>query len=179
MMTMQSKAIKKYGTAVILLSFLLLGMDGKPRESDERRQLEERRAQLATQIETLKQEQDFLLFQKSFAGSDSKYLILDLRAGKGVLKYRNRALRNFEFPRAKKNIPAAMKKAIVTLSGKIDGTPRKRQLVFAEPILIIQSKHMKVNVRKGISLIRIPLETMDLGALFFAMEPGSMAYVMN
>ncbi len=176
---MQSKAIKKYGTAVILLSFLLMGMDGTSRESDEQRQLEQRRAQLADRIEALKREQDFLLFQRTFGGSDSKYLILDLRAGKGVLKYRNRVLRNFEFPRAKKNMPAAMKKAIVTLSGKIDGSPRKRQLVFTEPILIIQSKHAQFNPGKDKHDIRLLLSTKDLGAIFFAMEPGSMAYIMN
>jgi len=170
---------KKHGATVILLSLLLLGMDGRPREGDELRQLGERRAQLAARIEALKQEQDFLLFQKSFAGSDSKYLLLDLRAGKGVLKYRNRVLRNFEFPRAKKNILSAMKKSVVTLSGKIDGSPRRRQLVFTDPILIIQSKHAPLSSGKDRHGTRILLSTKDLGAIFFAMEPGSMAYIMD
>jgi GTPase Era involved in 16S rRNA processing len=46
-------------------------------------------------IETLKKEQEFLLFQHTLAAADSKYLILNLRTGKGMLKYRGRILRIF------------------------------------------------------------------------------------
>src|SRR5512145_1839818 len=83
--------------AMAFLAILLMGMDNAPGEADERKQLENAQKQLASRIEELKKEQDFLLFQRSFAGSDSKYLILDLSAKTGTLKYRNRILRTFGF----------------------------------------------------------------------------------
>jgi hypothetical protein len=170
---------EKRGLAVILLSFLLMGMDGPPRESGDKRQLEERQAQLADRIEALKRDQEFLLFQRSLATIDSKYLILDLRAGKGMLKYRGRILRNFNFPLMGKPLPAGRKQGVVTLTGKLDGSPVKRQLVFTDPLLIIGSKHVSTGKAKSKKGIRIILGTKDLSAIFYTLEMGSLAYILN
>jgi len=170
---------EKHGLAVILLSFLLMGMDGAPRESVDQRQLEERQTQLAARVETLKKEQAFLLFQRTLATADSKYLILDLRAGKGMLKYRGRTLRNFNFPLAGKPLPAALSNGIISLTGKLDGSPGRRQLVFTDPLLTIQSKHVSPSKAKSKQGIHIALGTKDLSAIFYALEVGSLAYILN
>jgi len=132
-----------------------------------------------TRIKALKKEQEFLLFQRTLAAADSKYLILDLRTGKGMLKYRGRILRTFNCPLAGKRLPAAFPKKIVTLTGKVDGSPGTRQLVFTDPLLIIQSKHVSTGKAKSKEGLRIMLGTKDLGAIFFALEKGSLAYIRN
>ena len=169
------------GLTMILLSFLLMGMDSAPRQHEEKLQLEERQAQLAARIEILKKEQEFLLFQRTLAAADSKFLILDLRAGKGMLKYRGRILRNFNFPPVKNPLTPSIPSGPVTLTGKLDGSPGKRQLVFTDPLLIMQSKHLSANNNKGKSKtgLRIALATKDLSAIFFALEIGSQAYILN
>jgi hypothetical protein len=160
--------------AVIVLGSSVFGQEG-----DEARSLQERERHVRTRIEKLKKEQEFLLFQRTLAAADSKYLILDLRTGKGMLKYRGRILRTFNCPLAGKRLPAAFPKKIVTLTGKVDGSPGTRQLVFTDPLLIIQSKHVSTGKAKSKEGLRIMLGTKDLGAIFFALEKGSLAYIRN
>ena len=72
-----------------LASAVLLCSVGYGQEGKDRVQLLERERQVRARIELLKREQEFLLFQKELFAADSKYLVLDLRAGTGLLKYRN------------------------------------------------------------------------------------------
>ena len=83
-----------------LLPFLFLffsGMDGNAQETDERSQLEKQQKDLSAKVELLKREQDLLLFRKEFYRSDSKYLILNIPARTGELRYKNRLLKSFSF----------------------------------------------------------------------------------
>jgi hypothetical protein len=160
--------------AVIVLASSVFGQ-----ESDEARSLRQRERHIRTRIEALKKEQEFLLFQRTLATADSKYLIFDLRTGKGMLKYRGRILRNFNCFHAGKHLPAALPKRIATLTGKVDGSPGRRQLVFTDPLVIIQSKHVSIGKAKSKEGLRIMLGTKDLGAIFFALEKGSLAYILN
>jgi hypothetical protein len=158
---------------------VVLGSSVFGQESDEARMLRERERQVRARIEALKKEQEFILFQRALATVDSKYLILDLRTGNGTLKYRGRVLRNFNFPLAGRSLPAARSKGIISLTGKLDGSPGKRQLLFNDQLLIIQSKHastIKAKSKKGLHIL---LGTKDLGAIYYALEKGSLAYVIN
>ncbi|NTW67318.1 MAG: hypothetical protein HGB21_13595, partial [Nitrospirae bacterium] len=172
---MQDGANKKNGTIVILLSLLLLGMDGKHREGDEWRQLEARQAQLAARIKVLKQEQDFLLFQRSFAGADSKYILIDLSTKTGTLKYRNRVLRTFGFTlsSSKSHKP---RKGRYVLTGKTDGSPGKMSLVVQDAF-IIHGKRYSGRQKREKSLPAMVVGRKDLAAIYYAVEQGTMLYV--
>jgi hypothetical protein len=168
------------GTALALAAAgIVLGSSVFGQESDEARVLRERERHVQARIEELKREQEFLLFQGTLAAADSKYLVLDLRAGKGMLKYRGRILRNFNFPLMGKPLPAGRKQGVVTLTGKLDGSLVKRQLVFTDPLLIIGSKHVSNGKAKSNKGIRIMLGAKDLGSIFYALEVGSLAYILN
>jgi hypothetical protein len=158
---------------------IVLGSSVFGQEGDEVRSLRERERRVRTRIGMLKKEQELLLFQRTLAAADSKYLILDLRTGKGMLKYRGRILRNFDCPLAGKRLTGAVPKRIVTLTEKMDGSPRTRQLVFNDPLVIIQSKHISTGKAKSKQGLRIVLGKKDLGAIFFALEKGSLAYIIN
>ena len=160
---------------LVLLSLLLMGMDNVVPEADERRQLAEMQEQLARRIGSLQKEQDFLLFQKSFFGSDSKYLVLDLAAGTGTLKYRNRTLRTFGV-----TMPAALRRGLsegrYVLTAKTDGAAGKRALVFQDRFAI----HGRGFSGSSAGEKRTPgmvIGTQDLAALFYAVEKGAMLYI--
>ena len=166
---------KKGILAIVLFAFLLVGMDGQTREKDEQRRLEEKQAQLATRIDTLKKEQDFLLFQRSIAGSDSKYLIFDLSVGTGTLKYRNRILRIFGVtvsPSGQSHI----RKGRHVIAYKSDGSANKKEMVVADEFII----HGKAYVVKSAGGKRLPslvIKQKDLASLFFVVDKGTMAFV--
>jgi hypothetical protein len=167
-------------TALALaVAVILLGSSVFGQGSDEARSLRERERHVRTRIKALKKEQEFLLFQRTLATADSKYLILDLRTGKGILKYRGRILRNFNCLHAGKHLSAALPKRIVTLTGKTDGSPGRRQLVFTDPLVIIQSKRVSSGKAKSKEGLHIMVGTKDLSAIFFALEKGSLAYILN
>jgi hypothetical protein len=161
--------------AIALFASLLMGMDGAAPADDERRQLAEKQDQFARRIESLQKEQDFLLFQKSFFGSDSKYLVLDLAADTGTLKYRNRTLRTFAL-----TIPPSLKRSLregrYILTTKADGAPGKRSLVFQESFVI----HGKGFSGASYGEKRLPgmvVRTKDLAALLYSVDKGTMLYI--
>jgi hypothetical protein len=161
--------------AMALFSFLLMGMDNAPREADDRKQLEETQKRLASRIRELKREQDFLLFQRSFAGSDSKYLILDLSAGTGTLRYRNRVLRTFGlsvFSPGHRQI----RKGRHVIASKTDGSSKKRALV-AEGGFLIHGKAYSGGSGSRRNLPSLVIGRKDLAALFFAVDKGTMLFI--
>ena len=158
-----------------LLATLLMGMDSAVSEDEERRQLVQKQAQLSHQIDSLQKEQDFLLFQKSYLGSDSKYLVVDLAAGKGTLKYRNRTLRTFGI-----TVPPALGKGLrngrYLLTAKTDGSAGKRSLVFGDSF----SVHGRGYSGATSSERKLPgmvIGKRDLAALFYTVEKGTMLYI--
>jgi len=166
---------EKSSLALILLSFLLLGMDGSERENDELRRLGEKQAQLTTRIEALKEEQDFLLFQRSIAGSDSKYLLLDISAGAGTLNYRNRILRTFGFSLSASK-PHQLRRGQYIITGKTDGSPGKRALVFRDAF-VIHGKGYLGSTSDEKKLPGIVIGRRDLAAIFYAVDSGTMLYI--
>ena len=170
-------ASEKSVLAIVLISFLLMGMDGPTRENDEQRQLEEKQEQLAARIDALKEEQDFLQFQKAIAGSDSKYILFDLSAGTGILKYRNRILRTFGFTLTSPK-PHQLRKGRYLLSEKTEGSPAKMSLTVSDSF-IIQGRRYSGKQAGEKKLPRIIVDRKDLAALFYAIEKGTMLYVIR
>jgi hypothetical protein len=160
---------------IALLALLLMGMDNAPREADDRKHLEETQKRLTVRIEELKREQDFLLFQRAFAGSDSKYLILDISAGTGTLKYRNRILRTFGLSVSSPG-HSKIRKGRHVIGSKTDGSSKKRALIIEDEFLI----HGKAySGRSGgrRSLPSLVIGRNDLAALFFVVDKGTMLFI--
>lgn len=154
---------------------------GHGQAGGEEQQLLRREREVLARVKMLKREQNILLAQKALAAADSKYLVLDLRGGKGQLKYRNRILRSFEFPGIARSASGASLSGsggTVTLAGKIDGASRKRQLIFNDQLMVIRSKHMNVPKGNRKPAIHVEIPTKDLNAIFFALELGSVAIIL-
>src|SRR3989337_2149287 len=116
-----------------LLPFLFLlssGMDGNAQETDERRQLEKQKKELSAKVESLKREQDLLLFRKEFYSADSKYLILNIPAGKGELRYKNRLLKSFSFALSSKARLHAIPVGAAAVTRKVEGRGKRYEIIF-------------------------------------------------
>lgn len=161
-----SKRISLTATLVLLLSLKASGEEtnGNPVDPVQQRQT------LVKKLELLKAEQDFLLFRKTFQSSDSKYLILDLSAGKGMMLYRNRVLRTFLLEKTSKKT-ANPKRGVVEMTGKVDGSSKKRVLTFGNFVLHGQ----KAGVRVKQPAFKLGLR--DMAALYYALDIGSKAYI--
>jgi hypothetical protein len=160
---------------VIMLSVFLPGMQGQSPDDMERHRLVEKQAKLTRRIASLNHEQEFLLMQKAFYASDSKYLLFDIPSRTGMLKYRNRVLRTFKFSTTagKRPIP---RNTILKMTAKTDGSERKRMLLFGEK-LMIQSKRASIAAGKDKSAVpRILMGSKDFAAIYYAVEQGTLVY---
>jgi hypothetical protein len=162
----------------IILPALVLSLSLAPslaaaRESTEREKLLQEKAALETRIVQLRQEQDFLLFQKVASSYDSKYLILHLGAGTGELRYKTRVLKNFAF-RVPGERADRVRRGTIALTQKIDG-PKRYGLIFGKD-LIIRGKNRLTSLEADIP--PLSLQKKDLMAVFRALEPGAQAYVL-
>jgi hypothetical protein len=164
-------------SAIVLFALLLMGMDGPRRDIDEQRQLEDKSARLAARIEALKKEQDLLLFQRSMAGSDSKYLLLDLSLGTGTFMYRNRVLRTFRVTLSGAK-PNQLRKGRHVLTGKTDGPQGKIALVVQDSF-IIHGKNYSGKQRGDKKLPEMVVGRKDLAALYYAVEQGTVLYITH
>ena len=159
---------------VLAASLFLMGAENGEQGTDEQAKLLEQQKQLNARIETLKQEQDYLLFQKTMYASDSKYLVLNITARTGQLKYKNRILKDFHFTSAGK--AGMLKRGTVTLTKKIE-EPKKRKLLIFGTSLVLQGKQVpKTQIQAGVP--RFSLSKKDLLSVFYAVEVGSKAYIM-
>lgn len=167
----------RYIRFLLILSsaIMLMGMDSAAPEADERTRLLEREAQLTARKASLRKEQEYLVFQKALMGSDSKYLVLDLAAGKGKLLYRNRTLRTFDAA-----IPASLRKALQAgryfVTSKSEGTPKERALIFQDAFAF-RGKGFE-GMRAG--EMRLPVMTLarrDMAAIVYTLDIGSMLYI--
>ena len=160
---------------LIVISFLVASAAaGKVSESAEGPDsLYDRHRQLERRVAELEREQEFLLFQRVFQRSDSKYLILDLARGKGTLKYRNRVLRSFRIVRVggKKRSPGP---GAVLLTEKRDRFGKKRALVFGNDLILQGSRRHQPSD----PIPRYALGSKDLAAISYAIEVGAMGYIV-
>lgn len=159
---------------LILLSVFLLGMQGESPDDIERRRLVEQQAKLSDRIASLNHEQEFLLMQKAFYASDSKYILLDLPSRTGLLKYRNRVLKTFAFSTSAGKRPVP-RNTVLKVTAKTDGKQRKRMLLFGDA-LRIQSKRSSPVEGKETKAPRILVGSKDFAALYYAVEQGTMLH---
>jgi len=158
----------------IVLSIFLLGMQGESPEDIERRKLLDRQAALSERIVSLNHEQEYLLLQKAFYASDSKYIFLDLPSRTGMLKYRNRVLRTFTFTTTAGKHPVS-RNTVLKVTAKADGKKQKRMLLFGDALLI-QSKRSSIVSGNEKLAPRILVGSKDFAALYYAVEQGTMLY---
>jgi hypothetical protein len=148
-------------------------MQGQPPDDIERQRLVEQQTKLSDRIAFLNREQEFLLMQKAFYASDSKYILLDLPSRTGMLKYRNRVLRTFAFSTTAGK-PHVLRNTVLKVTAKSDGKEEKRKLLFGDALLI-QSKRSLV-AGKEMRMPRILIGSKDFAALYFAVEQGTILY---
>jgi hypothetical protein len=173
------KRDKKIWSA-ILLSVFLLGMDGNAQETEERRQLEQQQKDLRTKIESLKRGQDLLLFRKEFYSSDSKYLILNIPAGKGELRYKNRLLKSFSFTPSSKSRLNAVPVGPAAVTKKVEGRGKRYEIIFSRSFMMrIKPKDVRPSPKDRVSPPRLFVSKRDIQSLFYAVEEGSKAYVLQ
>jgi hypothetical protein len=166
-----------------LLPFSLLlfsGMEGNTLENDERRQLEQQQKDLMTKIESLKRGQDLLLFRKEFYSSDSKYLILNIPAGKGELRYKNRLLKSFSFTPSSRSRLNAVHVGSVAVTKKVEGRGKRYEVVFGSSFMMrVKPKDARPSPKDRVSPPRLFVSKRDIQSLFYAVEEGSKAYVLQ
>jgi len=160
---------------LLLLSVFLIGMDGIGTGDVGQDGFAARQRELQARIETLKSEQDLLLFQKQFSTMDSKYLVLDLARGRGQLKYRSRVFLDFTFKPLPKRAVRTVPRGVRALTKKIEGTEGRFALVFG-PTFVLRTESAAAPGRGVPQLIVLPRE---MRSIFFALEEGSIAYILR
>jgi len=155
-------------------SLFLMGADSGEQGTDEQAKLLERQKQLNARIEALKQEQDYLLFQNTMYASDSKYLVINITARTGQLKYKNRILKDFRFTSAGR--VSMLKQGAAMLTKKIDGT-KKRSLIFGSSFVLLDKRASAASFEAGIPLIY--LSKKDFLSIFYSVENGARSYIIR
>ena len=167
----------KFVILMCTLALFLMGADNGEQRGDESDALQDQQKNLRAQIETLRLEQDYLLFQKTMYAVDSKYLILNLSAKNGQLWYRNRLLKDFRFTLSGKFTEDTLKQGMLVLTKKTEGKGGRHTLIFGKTLLIKQVRS-RVSVKDaGINCLF--LTTPELASVFFAVEEGALAYLLR
>ncbi len=179
---MRGEGLQRIRTILIIIvlafaSSSLMGADGNEQGAEDRARLEARQKQLAARIDSLKAEQDFLLFQNAMSTVDSKYLILNLSAMTGQLKYKNRVLKDFFISGTSKRafVPA---NGAVTLTEKIENPRGKNLMVFADAF-VLQGKRPPASTTLPKKMLRLSLAQKDFMAMYYAVEAGAKAYILR
>jgi hypothetical protein len=161
-------------TMMALSLFLMAaGGDQKP---DEYASLQDQQRTLRGRVEVLKREQDYLLFQQAMYRADSKYLIIDIKSRTGQLKYKNRALKDFRFRTSKSFPGGSLRTGMLKFTKKVEGRNDRHALVFGKS-LMVQWKPATVR-QKEADIPVITLTRKDLLSVFYAVEEGSLAYLV-
>lgn len=154
-----------------------MGADNGDQNGEERGKLLEQQKQLSVRIKTLKQEQDYLVFQRTMYSSDSKYLVINISAKTGQLKYKNRVLKDFHF----KRVPVSVRthrptRGELTLTQKIEGARHRKLLVF-DKSLVLQGEHAPATKLEA-GIPRFSLSKKDFRSVYYAVEAGAKAYIL-
>ena len=131
-------------------------------------------AALEARAAALRAEQDLLLFRKEMLAADSKYLLIDLAAGRGEIRYRDRLLKEFRVAVRRAPRGAAPSGAAALTERRGAGAAR-RELVFGD-VLAIQDRRQRA---PGDGRLRIGVDRRDLASLFAVLDAGSRAYLVR
>lgn len=168
---------KKILLPLVVLALFLAGAGENPKGVNERQDLLRKQKVLGEKIESLKREEDFLLFEKTFYESDSKYLILNLTAGRGQLRYKNRVLKGFTLSSSSGKSRSAAVRGMITLTKKEKRPGGKLALMFGTS-LVLRSKFGRL-LPQDAHTVRVYLARKDLASIFYALEEGTKAYVLR
>lgn len=157
----------------VLFGAFLLGSTTAAEESAERQQLIERRAQLQEKVRALQEEQGLLVFRKRMYSADSKYLILDLSAGKGSLWYRNRVLMNFPLRVLVREQGKGADIVAVTEHSSWGEIPRF--LLFSDRLVLTTGKGPR---SKRAAAVRAAISSRNMTSLLSVLDKGSLAYLL-
>ena len=166
--------VKTIGLILVLSLFLPGIKDGAGQEKNEREMPLEQRKHLSERVETLRREQDFLLFQQGMYASDSKYLVISATARTGQLKYKNRVLKDFRFASSRRI--GMLKPGAVTLTKKIESARERQALIFGSSLILLGKRVPPVPVEQYVP--RVTLAKKDFISLFYAVEKGAKAYIL-
>jgi hypothetical protein len=172
------KSLLSFPSLFILFSVLVLtGADGGNADNGERASLERERATLQKKTAALKREQDFLVFQKTMLGSDSKYLIVNVSKRTVQLKYKNRLLLDVRFAPSKNFPGRGLKQGMVVLTKKEEGTKGRRALVFGSSFIVQWKRSAVPRAEATVPFIVLPKKEMQ--SIYYAVEEGALAYVLR
>lgn len=175
---MQNVTIKSRAACLLLLlSLLFVGMDGIGQEQDERDELLEQQKALQEKVETLRREQDFLLFEKALYATDSRYLIINLGAKRGQLKYKNRVLKDFHFTESAELAEDALNAGALTLTKKREDPGQRHILLFGKSLVIRWKRPARSPYAANIP--SLSLSKRDFQSIFYAVEEGAKAYIVK
>ena len=175
--TMQRSIHTIESIALLILSPLIMGVDGGGEGPDERAALREQLKSLNRQLTALQREQDFLLFQKVMYASDSKYLVLKAKEKTGQLMYKNRVLKDVRFKPSQNISSQTFKAGKLVLTKKVEGKNERNVLIFGNT-LIIQWKRDWVPAREK-KIPVLSLKRKEMLSVFYALEEGSMLYIIR
>ncbi len=155
-------------------ALLLLASGAHAQDAGEQQLLMERKEQLKVTIETLKRDQDFLIFQQEMRASDSKYLIIKNAAKTGQLRYKNRVLKDFHFSASERQ--GALKGGGVALSKKIEDARGRQALIFDDALILLGKRISAAPAPAGVP--RVLLSKKDFQSVFYAVERGARLYIL-
>jgi hypothetical protein len=165
----------KNGWYAALFLLFLAASPAAGQDDQEQVKLLEQKKRLTARIETLRRDQDLLLFEKMSASTDSKYLVIRMKERTGQLKYKNKVLRDFAlFPAWPAS--AGVVQGIVTVTRKSeDPKGRRSALIFGNSFALVARN---TAARAAPGLPRIHLSKKDFNAVFFALEQDAHAYII-
>ncbi len=174
------RTISKFTWLLPFLFLLLFGMVGNAQEADERLKLDEQQKGLRAKVESLKREQGFLLFRKEFYSADSKYLILFIPAGKGELRYKNRLIKSFSFTPSSEPRMRAVPVGPAAVTKKVEDRGKRHEIIFGTSFIMkVKPKDARPSLKDRAAPPRLFVSKRDMQSLFYAVEEGSKAYVLQ
>ena len=174
---MRSITKNKIKYVLFVISALLLGSNAVGQNQDELATLQVLQQTWQKKIHTLKREQDFLLFQNEMYAVDSKYLLLNITARSGQLKYKNRVLKDFRFIPVKNVNDNALQPGMLVLTSKTERKLNRYALIFGTSLIIQWTR--SAAFRQGGNIPAILLSENDILSVFSAVEEGARAYIVQ
>ncbi len=157
-----------YGICCMVITLLLPVLQAGASELEALRKQERR---LERRVRQLEQEQELLLYRKSFQQSDSKYLIIDRSAGRGTLRYRGRVLRTFPVSGSRSARPGP---AVMTARNGV--VSKANWLVFGNDAVIrVRGTALPAGELKGVPVLTVG--SRDMAVLSTVLDVGSQIYL--
>ena len=160
---------------MLVLSLCLAGICGAEQGDAERKKLLDQKKQLNARVETLKQEQNYLVFQKTMYESDSKYLIINFASRYMQLKYKDRVLKHVPFRRVLGRV-SRLGHGALTLTQKIEGPSERNLLIFGQALIVQGTSAPSTLLKEGIP--RVFLSRKNFLSVYYAIESGAKAFIL-